>query len=271
MSDLRLSIGSALSSIESLCRDLQAEAEARYADKLFPGGLAMVMLGPVANIEAFNYRQLSEMMGRTDGGSGADDLEDDPAPPLLVLAGWVDVVKGERGEASNDRATIPREIAYLRSAIDWICGTNSDDEPYFLASDELDRSLRTLKYQLEAVLKDGTRLTFGAPCLHCVGVNMIRVEDARLGLQDKYVCPTCQRDYTKANYDYAVNVTHLHNAPELTAEQIERRTDIKATRVRVWGSRYPELKAGKNPEGLLLYWVEAVVAKRDAIEGAEVA
>lgn len=264
--ELRLSIGSTLSNILSLSRDLQAEAEARFADKEFPGGDAMVMLGPVANVEAFNYRQLSEMMGRTDGGSGADELDTDPAPPLLVLAGWVDIVKAERGETSLERATIPREVGYLRSAVDWICGSNAEGEPYFLAADELDNSLRSLQYQLEAVLKDGTRITHGAPCLHCTGVNLVRVEDARLGLQDSYYCPSCRRDYKKSNYDYVVGVTHLHNAHELTAEQIEQRTGIRATRVRVWGSRYEGLKTKRSPEGPWLYDVAAVIAKRDEIE-----
>lgn len=261
--ELRLSIGSNLSRVLSLYGDLKKEARFRYADKEYPGGEAMNMIGPVANLEAFNYRQLSEMMGRTDGGSGADDLENDPAPPLLVVAGWVDIIKAERGEASTDRAVIEREVAYLRSALDWITGVNADDEPYFLAADELDRDLAALVKRLEAVLKDGTRLTFGAPCLHCVDQNLVRVEDARKGLQDKYECPKCGREYKKATYDYVVGVTHLAHAKELTADQIETKTQIKATKIRVWGSRYEGLKTKLNPEGVWLYDVEAVIDRAE--------
>lgn len=263
--ELRLSIGSNLSRVLSLYGDLKKEARFRYADKEYPGGEAMNMIGPVANLEAFNYRQLSEMMGRTDGGSGADDLETDPAPPLLVIAGWVDVIKAERGEVSTDRAVIEREVAYLRSALDWITGVNADEEPYFLAADELDRDLEDLVKRLEAVLKDGTRLTFGIPCLHCVEVNMIRVEDARTGLQDRYECPKCHRDYKKANYDYVVGVTFLAHATELTAAQIETKTQIPATKIRVWGTRYDGLKTKKSPEGRWLYDVAAVVALAEAL------
>lgn len=264
--ELRLTILSNLSSIEAMYARLSQEAEYRYADKELPGGDALVMLGPVANMEAFNYRQLSEMMGRTDGGSGVDDLDTDPAPPLLVLAGWVDCIKAERGEESTQRARIDREIKYLRSAIDWITGTNADDEPYFLAADELDRDLEALVKRLEAVLKDGTRITHGAPCLHCVGVNMVRIEDARKGLQDKYECPKCHRDYTKTNYDYVVGVTFLQHATELTAAQIETRTEIPASKVRVWGTRYEGLKTRKNPEGVWLYDVAAVVERDEMAE-----
>lgn len=267
MSDalLRNSIGSNLSSIQSLCRNLEDEAQHRFADSEMPGGEALVMLGPVANLEAFNYLKLSQIMGRTEGDRGLDDVKGDPAPPLLILADWGDRVAREKGDNRTEKATIEREIAYLRSVIDWIVGTNSDGEPYFIDAGELDSQLAAVVKRLEAVMKEGTRITYGAPCLHCVGVNMVRVEDAKYGLQDKFICPTCRRDYTKASYDYVVSISHLHHATELTAVQIETRTGIKASRVRVWGARYEGLKTKRSPEGLWLYSVQAVTDKRDEL------
>lgn len=266
--ELRLSIASSLTTIVSLYRSLEDEALHRYADKEYPGGEAMAMLGPVANLEAFNYRQLSELMGRTSGGMVFEGSDVDAAPPLLVLAGWAEVIAAERGQVRTRRATIDTEADYLRSNIDWMGSEDVEGEPTFLAIDELDRDLTSLITRLEALLKAGTRLTFGAPCLHCVDVNMVRIEDARLGLQDKYLCPKCHRPYDKDAYDFAVGTAHLAHATELTADQIEKRTGIKATRVRVWGSRHKGLKTKRSPEGLWLYNVAAVIAKRDEIEVA---
>lgn len=266
--ELRLSIGRHLSEIVILYRDLEAEALHRYADKDMPGGEALVMIGPVANLEAFNYRQLSELMGRTSDGSGSDDLDSDPAPPLLVLGGWAEVVASERGHNRTERATIEREADYLRDSIDFMLSEDEYGEPVFLAVDELDRDLAGLQNRLEALMKSGTRLTFGAPCLHCVGVNLVRVEDAKYGLQDRYFCPSCHRDYDKEAYEFAIGTAHLAHATELTAVQIEKRSGLKASRVRVWGSRYPELKTRRSPEGPWLYDVAAVLAKRGEIDTA---
>lgn len=266
--ELRLSIASRLTTIVSLYRDLEAEALYRYADKEYPGGEAMVMLGPVANLEAFNYRQLSEMMGRTSGGMVFEGPDSDPAPPLLVLAGWAEIVAAEKGEDRQQRATMEREAAYLRANLDWMGSQDGDGEPAFLAIDELDRDLESLEKRLEALLKAGTRLTHGAPCLHCPDKNLVRNEDAKYGLQDSYYCPGCKRPYEKEAYDYAVGTAYLAHATELTAVQIEKRTQIKATRVRVWGSRFPELKTKRSPEGPWLYDVAAVIAKHDEIEKA---
>jgi transposase-like protein len=261
--ELRLSIASKLTTIVSLYRDLESEALHRYADKEYPGGEAMVMLGPVANLEAFNYRQLSELMGRTTGGMVFEGPDSDPAPPLLVLAGWSEVVATEKGDVRTQRATIEREAEYLRSNIDWMGSEDEYGEPVFLPIDELDRDLAGLEKRLEALLKAGTRLTHGAPCLHCPDKNLVRNEDAKYGLQDSYYCPGCKRTYEKDAYDYAVGTAHLAHATELTAVQIETRTGIKATRVRVWGSRHPELKTKRSPEGPWLYDV-AAVQERDA-------
>jgi hypothetical protein len=259
--ELRLSIASKLTTIVNLYRDLEAEALHRYADKEYPGGEAMVMLGPVANLEAFNYRQLSELMGRTTGGMVFEDL--DPAPPLLVLAGWAEVVAAEKGNDRTQRATIEREAEYLRSNLDWMGGEDEDGEATFLPIDELDQDLAGLEKRLEALLKAGTRLTHAAPCLHCVDKNLVQNEDAKYGLQDSYYCPGCKRTYEKDAYDYAVGTAHLAHATELTAVQIETRTGIKATKIRVWGSRYPELKTKRNPEGVWLYDVAAVQGRSE--------
>lgn len=60
--DLGLSIARSLTAIVILYRDLEDEALHKFADKEMPGGDALVMLGPVANMEAYNYRQLSELV-----------------------------------------------------------------------------------------------------------------------------------------------------------------------------------------------------------------
>lgn len=262
MTDLRLTIATSLTRVVALYRDLETEAEHRYADKEFPGGDALVMLGPVANLEAWNYQQLSEMMGRTHRyGISSDDLDSDPAPPLLVLAGWADVVAEERGETRRKRATIKREVDYLRHALDWITGVNADEEPYFMAADELDRDLRNLVRRLESVLKDGIAVDRGVPCMRC-GKALVKVWGGSEE-HDRWHCAQCDEWSTSDQYNLAVKAAHRANATKLNATDMLAEYRIKPGSLTGWASKGLVCKRGKDGSGRILYDVEQAVTQRD--------
>lgn len=261
--DLRLPIGSNLSRIISLCRNLEDEAAHRFADKDLPGGAALVMLGPVANLEAFNYRQLSEIMGRTGNyGDEVDFPDTDPVPPLLVLAGWADVVAGERGDdRSRVRATIDSEVDYLRSVIDWIIGENADHEPYFLPAHELHLDLKRVVSSLEAVLKDGIRIDRGAPCMRC-STNLEKVwGDSEA--TDRWVCRTCDEWSGPESYRLAMRADYLRHAVSLKAADMLEEYRIKPGTLTGWASKGLVRKCGRDELGRLLYNVADALAQRD--------
>lgn len=264
MTDLRLSIATHLTSVERLIRNLEDEALHRYADKEYPGGPAMTMLGPVANVEAFNYRQLSELMGRTYAGSGADDLDSDPAPPLLVLAGWAEVVAEERGDDRQQRATVEREAKYLRDVLDWITGTNADGDPYFLAADELDRDLGILVRRLEGVLHDGVAVDRGVPCMRC-GKALVKVWGSS-DEADRWHCRTCDEWSSVDQYNLAVKAAHRANADRLNATDMLAQYRIKPGSLTGWASKGLVHKRGKDGSGRILYDVAEAKAQRDKAE-----
>ena len=197
--DLGLSIARSLTAIVILYRDLEDEALHKFADKEMPGGDALVMLGPVANMEAYNYRQLSELMGRTNGKGGYDDPCTDDAPPLLVLASWHDLVRQERGlPDSEKRATITREADGLRASIDWMLAENEHGTPNFMPADELARDLSRVVYRLERILKAGEREDrIRAECKVCTHSPRLCVKagSATDKSDDSWFCPSCERPY----------------------------------------------------------------------------
>lgn len=168
MRDLRLQLARDLREVKQMFQRLRLEAFNRAGDPDMPGGDAMVMLGPGANLEAFNYRQISEIMGRTDHYSGADELDSDPLPPLMLLASWEDIIRDERDQPVWLVATINRSADYILDSIDWLEGENEHGEPNFMDLDLLADQIHAMRTRLENVLKDGVRLTrIKARCMYC--------------------------------------------------------------------------------------------------------
>lgn len=261
--DLALDIAQSLTAITILVRDLEGEALSRYADKDMPGGEALVMIAPVANMEAYNYRQLSELFGRTNAKDGYEDPDIDAAPPLLVLADWHEQIRKARGlPAATKRATILREADGIRASIDWMLAENEDGIPNFMPADELAQALADLEKRLERILKAGDQVDRGAPCMTCGGLLIMEYAEAKGPREDdRWHCPKCHQWSTRDQYSMAVKNDYLQNSPTLTAEDAAIRLGIAATQIRVWGSRDDTLKAGKNANGLLTYNVAGLEAK----------
>lgn len=200
---IRLRLAQHLSAITDLYEDLEAEALNRYDDHELPGGDAMVMLGPSANMsewqanvdaaEAYYFEAVAD--GRKASWPAVEDNDADPAPPLLVLASWSDIVRDARDQPTALRATINREADYLRGSIDWMLDTP------FLAVDALGRDLAKLRTRMESLLRAGHRDQFAdedVVCLKCASLLRRRMLDD--GYEDHWWCYGCYRHLSPTEF-----------------------------------------------------------------------
>lgn len=238
-----------LQAIGDLCASLPEEA----ADKGIQSE-AMMLLGPSADPEAWRNTATSAMWGRID----ASYLEDcrDELHPLWVLGTWEQIWRDHLDHYSIATVTVESAHAYLDLQIGYMA---DQAEPAF---DEFARELRACRTHLEDVLRDGIREERGAPCVQC-GKAMVRAGD-------HWECRTCHRTVTEDQYRYAVGVAYLQHSDRLTAAEMSERTGLKPSIIRVWGSRYPEIKRGRNHLGITLYDVASVIARRDNTEREQV-
>ena len=193
---LRLRISQHLTAVTDLCEDLEAEAINRYDDHELPGGDAMVMLGPSANLEAWQslvdaaearyFQALEE--GREATWLEISDQDSDPAPPLLVLSTWEETIRNKRDQPTYLRPTMKSATKYLRDSTDWAI----DNLP---AVANLADELHQLRSRLESLLHDGHRDLFADEqvcCLRCGSLLRRRMLDD--GYEDQWWCYGCYRN-----------------------------------------------------------------------------
>lgn len=194
----RVRIARNLSAIEDMFVRLRSEAVNRAGDPNIPGGAAMVLLGPGADIEAFGYAQMSELFGRTKGTTEIA-LKGDIDPPLAFLAGWADKIRAARGqEPSMKRAKLSDEIRYLRDAIDWVLATNDDGQLWWIQALDFTDGLYKVRRAMENALKAGTRHErINAECKFCDKPERLIVVkgDADDGSRDHWRCPSGKHSY----------------------------------------------------------------------------
>lgn len=194
----RLSIGQNLSAIAEMFVKLRGEAINRAGDPNIPGGAAMVLLGPGADLEAFGYAQMSELWGRTTGLTEIA-IKGDIEPPLSFLASWADIIRAARGqEPSSKRARIDDEIRYIRASVDWILATDDDGDPWWIQVMDFIDGLRKVRNAMENALKDGNRPEkINAECKFCSkAVRLVVMKgDAEDGSKDWWRCPKCEHGY----------------------------------------------------------------------------
>ena len=243
-----------LKAIADLCHALPAEAVEKGVQSE-----AMMLLGPVANPEAWRNHAASALFGRVDDAYLEDCRSskhvsdvDDEMHPLWVLGTWEQVWRDFLDHQTEEPFTLAGGYAYLDMQIGYM--SEQVDPPF----DEFARELRACRGHLEDVLRDGIREERGAPCVQCERP-MVRTED-------HWECRRCHRRVTEAEYRFAVGAAYRAHSPSLTAADMAERTGVKASVVRVWGSRFPEIKRGRNHLGITLYDVASVIAKRDGME-----
>ncbi len=194
---VRIDIAKDLSLIATMFAALKTEAINRAGDPDIPGGAAMVMLGPGADVEAWSYYRMSAMFGRLSIDSDTrDEIERmGIEPPLSFLASWADIVREERGgKPATKRARIGDEIAYLRASLDWMLSTNEDGEPWWIQVEDFATRLNQVRRTMENVLHDGDRSErIRAKCKDCDERPRLCVKrgEAKDGSQDHFYCPNC--------------------------------------------------------------------------------
>lgn len=232
-----------LHAIRDLCLGLPEEAAQKGVQSE-----AMMLLGPIADPEAWQFVAISAVMGRVDSAY-LDDCRDEKHP-LWVLGTW------EQMWREHLDHQVPLSAVSIESAggyLDMQIGYMADQaEPPF---DEFARDLRQCRAHLEDVLRDGVREERGAPCVQC--------EKPMVRAGDHWECRTCHRTVTEDQYRYAVGVAYLAHSDRLTASEMSEKLGIKASLVRLWGSRGLVTKRGRNQDGILMYDVAEVEAKMD--------
>lgn len=268
---LRTRMAQDLSAIVLLYEHLPTESVNRAdqaSEDVLPGGDALNMLGPAANTQAWQYQyEHQEELGTTTGRADyAADQVDHEDHPLLVLATWEDVVRDERGQPADLRATVKRAADYLRSSLDWMLATDTDGVPQFLPLDALVRDLRKVRGRLEGVLHDGIRHDRGVPCMYCgqplTKVWALEAED------DRWHCRPCDLWSTPEQYDLAVQADFRATSDRLNSTDMTTQYRIPPGSLTGWASKGVVRKRGRDASGRQLYDVNDALTQRDKHDAA---
>lgn len=258
MTDPRIAVAQHLTAIVELSERLEDQAINDANDHLMPGGLAMVALGAVANLEAWaNKLEAAERRGVWLIIEDDDDWE----PPLQSLLFWSEDLRRIHDQEFEPTPNRPRpteasEANIIRHHLDWLW----ENEPRFM---DFAEDMAGVVKRLEALLTEGLRAKRGVPCLSvdCDGGILVRpVADRREhrwceghdgvchlphercphdrgGLRDEWVCGSCDRRYGVEDYRRAVAQSAFLNAEWLPLEDAIARTGAKRGTIQAWATR----------------------------------
>lgn len=226
---------------------LLAQAVNLGGDPLMPGGLAMVALAGVANLEQYAHKlDTAEQVAQAKAfrlGLELDDVwpaiddDDDWEPPLQTLCFWSESWRRERGaerdatgrpsELTDFRPTVNSEASFLRNSLDWAW----DNEIHF---DDFADDVRKAKARLEALLTEGSRaVARGVPCMYdeCRGKRLIRTTIAvrdpdtkeKTWVLTDWHCPNCERSYSEKQYESHVYAA-IHRDRSVVLEVLDPET-----------------------------------------------
>jgi hypothetical protein len=224
------------------------------AGRTIPGGEAMVMLSPAANLEAWCHQTATRIRATITGKEWiTDDHDYDGDHPVLVLGFWDDMWRTLNRHLPHPHPTLATTAAYLDQHI-----THMATEPRALF-DEFTSDMARTRSQLESILYAGERDEHGAPCLHCKAILTRRCDPPNHGardqggLRDMWDCPRCNRTYGPAEYWNAVAAAYRANAPALTADDIHQELGVPTGSIRGWASHGKVRKRGRDLAGRILY------------------
>lgn len=286
-----IDVATHLSAIIEAAERLEDEAISAANDRLMPGGLALVALGPVANLEAWSHKlDAAERRALEYGGRGVDVTDDDEwEPPLQTLLFWSEDLRRQHDQEfeptpHRPRPTLVSEAGFIRWALDWLW----ENEPHW---EDFAEDIANARARLDNLLAEGLRAKAGVPCLsaECEGALLIqpmanrrehrtcdgheheggkvcvipheRCPHDRGGLRDTWKCPRCDRRYEAEDYRRAVAQSHYLNAEWLPLEDACKRSGAKRGSVQGWATRGQVRKRKDLASGRVLYHVGDIEAR----------
>lgn len=155
-----ITVAQDLTAIVDMAERLEDQAINDANDHLMPGGLAMVALAGVANLEAWaNKLDAAERLGIHPAVEDDDEWE----PPLQSLLFWSDDLRRIHDQEFEPTPHRPRqteatEANIIRHHLDWLW----ENEPKW---DDFAEHIGAARARLEALLTEGLRAKRGVPCL----------------------------------------------------------------------------------------------------------
>lgn len=284
--DPRITVAQNLTAIVELSERLEDQAINDANDHLMPGGLAMVALASVSNLEAWSHRVDS---AERRGLQLVIDDDDEWEPPLQTLLFWSEDLRRTHDmefapEPHRPYPTITTEANIVRHHVDWLW----DNEPHF---DDMAEDIRLARGRLESLLTEGLRVRRGVPCLSLECENSILIRPVaprrdpswcdghdgvcnvphetcphdRGGLRDEWTCPKCLRRYGMEDYIRAVSHAAFLNAEWLPLEGVIARTGVTRGSVQGWASKGEIRKRKDVDSGRMTYNVPDIETRRDRV------
>ena len=258
--EVRLRVARDLRAIVEMYDALPTEA----AERGNPTGEAVMLLGPAANLEAWEHRYERAEATGTDTGYVFDQTGE--LHPLLLLATWEEAVRDERGQPADLRATVESAARYLRDSLDWMLSDDDNGDLRFLGIDQLADEVHRCRAMLEALLHEGVREDRGVPCLRC-GRALVKVWGVDADA-DRWHCSNRECGVQVVHGDdlnLAVKSTARPYAEWLTAKDMAEEYRVPASTVRRWASGDDATVRKKRDQhlGLMVYRVVDVLARRD--------
>jgi hypothetical protein len=254
MSDLRLALARDLREIETLALELHTQALNSPNARDFPGGTALHMLGPAASIAEWEIQYEAVEAAERWDADGVDHWAkrpkldpatyqgDDNEQPLNVLESWTRIWREEFGQPTALKATISREVDYLRKIIDRVCALNEFDELQHPAVVEMAAELKQLRRRMEDVTHDGIRPDLSnAKCNLCDAKPRLHREWSNDPTKDQWRCPNCKEPFDEGQAARALGeMLHADGSEKFIGINYAR--DVAGIDRRTWHSWRERLK-----------------------------
>lgn len=225
-----------LTEIIELHERLRAQAENQASHSLMPGGHAMVALGHVANLEAWeNLNDATERYAKAYTSAEDEDPEE-AWSPFQILEFWSEQWRREHEAEYDTRPTITSEANFIRHSLDWAWQNET-------GWDDFAADVRRARVKLEDILHAGNRVELSRiVCPDCESKPRLIVlrGSAEDGSDDRWKCHVCRN---RLDADDA----HKAHAKMLRSESAKRwvhQADAIAT-----------LKAQGRPERTIRSWL----------------
>lgn len=211
-----------------LAEEAVYQGDRQVDGKVIPGGLAMVALGNVANLESWEYQyEAAERAGRDV--RHVEDEDDTWEPPLQTLCFWSEQWRAEHGAEYDTRPTLGSEAAFIRWALDWAW----ENELHW---DDFAGDIRRARVRLENLLHAGKRAErTRVPCTSEMcerKPRLIRVY-RESAADDGYRCTACKSWYDAHDFARA-KLQHLtHEGADRHVKMQDARDAIDRPR-RTW-------------------------------------